>query len=64
MKIRIRLSFKVLGLVLSTVSLVIFLAANIINRQFKESIIATVSKRDAALLGNISTSVSNIVSCE
>ncbi|MBR2195851.1 MAG: GAF domain-containing protein [Salinivirgaceae bacterium] len=64
MKIRIRLSFKVLGLVLSTVSLVIFLAASIINRQFKESIIATESKRDAALLGNIATSVSNIVSCE
>ena len=64
MKIRIRLSFKVLGLVLSTVFLVIFFAAGIINKQFKDSIIKTISKRDVAMLENISTSLSTFVSCE
>ena len=53
MKIRVRLSYRVLALVLSTVFLVIFFAANIINKQFKASIIENVSKRDASMLGNI-----------
>lgn len=64
MKIRVRLSYRVLALVLSTVFLVIFFAANIINKQFKASIIENVSKRDASMLGNIAVSVSNIMSSE
>lgn len=64
MKIRVRLSFRVLGLVLTTVFLVIILAASIINNQFKESIIDTVSKRDATMLSNMGVWINNIVECE
>ena len=64
MKVRIRLSYRVLALVLGTVSVVIFFAARIINNQFRSSIIETMEKRDAALLEDISTTFSNIADCE
>lgn len=60
MKVRIRLSYRVLALVLGTVFVVIFFAARIINNQFRTTIIETVEKRDAALLENISTTIANI----
>lgn len=60
MKVRIRLSFRVLGLVLGTVFLVIFFAARIINNQFKESIVETMVKRDIASMEKIATSISNL----
>ena len=64
MKVRIRLSYRVLALVLGTVFVVIFFAARIINNQFRTSIIETMEKRDAALLEDISTTFSNIADCE
>ena len=60
MKVRIRLSFRVLALVLGTVFVVIFFAARIISNQFRTSIIETMEKRDAALLEDVSTTIANI----
>ena len=64
MKVRIRLSYRVLALVLGTVFVVIFFAARIINNQFRASIIETSEKRDAALLEDISTTIANITDSE
>ena len=64
MKVRIRLSFRVLGLVLGTVFVVIFFAARIISNQFRSSIIETVESRDNAILEEISTTIANITDSE
>jgi len=64
MKVRIRLSFRVLGLVLGTVFVVIFFAARIISNQFRTSIIETMESRNNALLEDISTTITNISDIE
>lgn len=59
MKVRISLSFKVLGLVLGTVVLVILFAAKIINSQFKSSIAEVMVKRNVAILDNVATTIND-----
>lgn len=60
MKIRIRLSFRVLLVVLGTVSLVIVFAARSINNQFRASMVKTISTRDAIMLNSVETHINNI----
>lgn len=62
MKVRIRLSFKVLMLVLGTVFLVIFFASRSISGQFRLSILKTMSNSDEALLNIIATNIDNTFS--
>lgn len=64
MKVRIRLSYRVLFLVLGTVFLVIFFAARIINNQFRSSIVDTMANRDEAMLEKVATTISNVSDCE
>lgn len=64
MKVRIRLSYRVLFVVLGTVFLVIFFAARIINNQFRASIIETMANRNASMLEKVATTISNVSDCE
>lgn len=64
MKVRIRLSYRVLFVVLGTVFLVIFFAARIINNQFRVSIIDTMANRNSSMLEKVATTISNVSDCE
>ena len=64
MKIRIRLSIRVLCLVLGTVSVVILFASGFATKQFRNSIIETMAKQDAATISNVSTIIDNLVGNE
>lgn len=62
MKIRIRLSIRVLCLVLGTVFAVILFASGFATRQFRNSIVETMEKKDAAVISDVSTIISNLSS--
>ncbi|MBO7594168.1 MAG: hypothetical protein J6T12_04305, partial [Salinivirgaceae bacterium] len=62
MKIRIRLSIRVLCLVLGTVFAVILFASGFATRQFRNSIVETMEKKDAAVISDVSTIISNMSS--